>query len=237
LAATIPQSTGIAALINASNEKAPATETTTSFFGEDGFTFGDIIDIVNPLQHIPIINNIYRKISGDTIAPAMKIAGGALFGGPIGAFTSMVTTAFSSQDKIDSADPESPYIDKDPTTLNSNALASHSSQQFPKNISIDDYTSTNNAAISQTNYSNPARTNSDSWILTSSNIQKKVTLDDIGNNNVSVIPMPNERTYQPADGIVNPAYKNTDIYKNVITSTETPEKTIDILIGATSDAG
>ncbi|MGE0485539.1 MAG: hypothetical protein AB7Q81_15450 [Gammaproteobacteria bacterium] len=54
-------------------------------FGEDGFTFGDLIDLVNPLQHIPVLGSYYRKWTGDAIAPALRIAGGALFGGPLGA--------------------------------------------------------------------------------------------------------------------------------------------------------
>ncbi|MCP5198746.1 MAG: hypothetical protein H6977_01950 [Gammaproteobacteria bacterium] len=54
-------------------------------FGDDGFTFGDLVDLVNPLQHIPVLGSYYRKWTGDTIAPALRIAGGALFGGPIGA--------------------------------------------------------------------------------------------------------------------------------------------------------
>ncbi len=58
-------------------------------FGDDGLTFGDIIDMLNPLQHIPIIGSLYRKFTGDMIDPAMKVAGGALFGGPIGAAVSL----------------------------------------------------------------------------------------------------------------------------------------------------
>lgn len=55
-----------------------------ALFGEDGFTFADLLDIVNPLQHIPIIGTIYRRITGDTLDPGARLAGGALFGGPIG---------------------------------------------------------------------------------------------------------------------------------------------------------
>ncbi|MEQ8193085.1 MAG: hypothetical protein RIB59_01210 [Rhodospirillales bacterium] len=54
-------------------------------FGEDGFTFADLLDIINPLQHIPIVSTIYRELSGDKIAMLPRILGGALFGGPIGA--------------------------------------------------------------------------------------------------------------------------------------------------------
>ena len=54
-------------------------------FGDDGFNFRDVLDLINPIQHIPVLGNIYRSITGDIAAPAIRIAGGALFGGPIGA--------------------------------------------------------------------------------------------------------------------------------------------------------
>jgi hypothetical protein len=235
-ASSIPQNTGIAALINASNDKTPVAETTTSLFGEDGFTFGDIIDIVNPLQHIPIINSIYRKISGDTIAPAMEIAGGALFGGPIGAFTSMLTTAFRPQDKIDSADPNSPY-NKDPGTVNSTAIANNTSSEFPKMIGINDYALTTQSPVIKAESNNPSLAKTTGWGLSSSNLNKEVGVDKIGNNHASVNTLKNKHTYQPADGIVNLAYKNTEKYSNAITSREPAEKTIDILIGSNSGAG
>ncbi len=53
-------------------------------WGDDGFTFGDLVDIVNPLQHVPVLSWAYRALSGDTIAPAAKILGGTLFGGAVG---------------------------------------------------------------------------------------------------------------------------------------------------------
>lgn len=54
------------------------------FFGKDGFGFFDFLDIINPLQHIPILSGLYRKITGDEISPAARLIGGSLFGGPIG---------------------------------------------------------------------------------------------------------------------------------------------------------
>ena len=56
-----------------------------SLFGEDGLNFRDIIDLINPLQHIPIVGRIYRAITNDDIAPGIRVAGGSLFGGPMGA--------------------------------------------------------------------------------------------------------------------------------------------------------
>ncbi|MBB4268047.1 hypothetical protein [Roseospira visakhapatnamensis] len=49
------------------------------------FDFWDVVDIFNPLQHIPIIGSIYRELTGDEIGSFATVAGGALFGGPIGA--------------------------------------------------------------------------------------------------------------------------------------------------------
>jgi hypothetical protein len=51
---------------------------------DDGLSFWDVLDIVNPLQHIPIVSTLYREITGDQIGDAARLAGGALFGGPIG---------------------------------------------------------------------------------------------------------------------------------------------------------
>lgn len=64
-------------------------------FGDDGLTFADVLDVVNPLQHIPIISTLYRTISGDEIAPASRILGGALFGGVIGAIGAVVNVFVS----------------------------------------------------------------------------------------------------------------------------------------------
>ena len=63
-------------------------------FGEDGFTFLDFLDIINPLQHIPIVSTVYRSITGDTIDAAPRVAGGAVFGGIIGAAAGLVNVIF-----------------------------------------------------------------------------------------------------------------------------------------------
>lgn len=65
-------------------------------FGEDGFTFADFLAIVNPLQHLPIIGTIYREITGDEIAPGARLAGGVLFGGPLGLASAVLNTAIEA---------------------------------------------------------------------------------------------------------------------------------------------
>lgn len=72
--------------------QAPAGSFETWLFGADGFNFLDLLDVINPLQHIPFVSTLYRALTGDTIAPASRVAGGALFGGPIGAAVSLVNS-------------------------------------------------------------------------------------------------------------------------------------------------
>lgn len=62
-------------------------------WGKEGFSFGALLDIVNPLQHIPVVSTIYRAITGDTIGPAPRMAGGALFGGVVGLIASAADSA------------------------------------------------------------------------------------------------------------------------------------------------
>ncbi len=73
----------------------PAGETTANdgFFGQDGLTFADLLDILNPLQHIPLIGDIYRAITDDRISTGARLAGGALYGGPLGLLGALANTA------------------------------------------------------------------------------------------------------------------------------------------------
>lgn len=74
-------------------EAVPTGDGGTNFWGEDGFTFGDFLDTINPLQHLPIVGTVYRALTGDELAPGARLAGGTLFGGPIGAATAMANLA------------------------------------------------------------------------------------------------------------------------------------------------
>lgn len=51
---------------------------------EDGLSFADFLDVINPLQHIPFVSSIYREITGDEISDTAKFAGDALFTGLTG---------------------------------------------------------------------------------------------------------------------------------------------------------
>ena len=60
-----------------------------SLWQNGAFGFGDFIDVINPLQHIPIVSTIYRNLSGDQIGMAPRVIGGALWG-RIGGFVAGV---------------------------------------------------------------------------------------------------------------------------------------------------
>ena len=59
----------------------------------NSMSFGDLIDTINPLQHIPFVSSIYRDLTGDQISNQARIAGGALYGGVIGFAASMLNSA------------------------------------------------------------------------------------------------------------------------------------------------
>ena len=58
------------------------------------FGFRDLLDIVNPLQHIPLVSAIYRHLTGDVPGNVAELAGDALFGGPIGLGVGLFSVAF-----------------------------------------------------------------------------------------------------------------------------------------------
>lgn len=64
-----------------------------SAFADEEFSFWDLVDVINPLQHIPVVNTIYREVTGDKIGAAAKLAGGALFGAATGGIGAAVGAA------------------------------------------------------------------------------------------------------------------------------------------------
>jgi len=60
---------------------------------DEDFGFDDFVDIINPLQHIPIVGTIYREMTGDTIKPVPRIVGDVAFGALTGSL--LITGAAS----------------------------------------------------------------------------------------------------------------------------------------------
>jgi hypothetical protein len=60
---------------------------------DDSFAH-DMMEILNPLQHIPIVSTIYRQMSGDKIGTMERIAGDTLYGGMLGMASSVANVVF-----------------------------------------------------------------------------------------------------------------------------------------------
>lgn len=82
---------------NYRGQEIAGTEAEKQFFGEDGLQVSDVLDVLNPLQHIPFVSALYRELTGDTISSAAKLAGGALLGGPIGLVTAIADTVITQE--------------------------------------------------------------------------------------------------------------------------------------------
>jgi hypothetical protein len=74
---------------------ANAAEPKAQAKSESGFSFGDFLDIINPLQHIPVVSTIYRHLTGDEIGTPEKIAGDTLYGGVTGLICSIGDALFA----------------------------------------------------------------------------------------------------------------------------------------------
>ncbi|MFK7866525.1 MAG: hypothetical protein AB8B77_03700 [Alphaproteobacteria bacterium] len=75
----------------------PPNENTASekqgLFGENGFEFSDLVDVINPLQNIPIVNSLYQNATGDETSTGARLMGGTLYGGPIGLLGAIIDLA------------------------------------------------------------------------------------------------------------------------------------------------
>jgi hypothetical protein len=123
--APAPQNTAEAALTQAQNHSFqnvldtalaynPAPSAPHAAQSEE-FGFRDIIDMANPLHHIPIIGHIYREITGDEIKPIGQIIGGGIFGGPAGAATGLVSAIVEAETGEDVASNAMSFVTKGQT--------------------------------------------------------------------------------------------------------------------------
>lgn len=85
----LPASTGI---IQIDHDSSDANNTVISF--------GDFLDMVNPLQHIPVLSAAYRAVTGDTISPTARIAGDALYSGILGLASAGISAVAALGDEV-----------------------------------------------------------------------------------------------------------------------------------------
>jgi hypothetical protein len=79
----------------------PAKAKQFTFWEKETFAFRDFIDIVNPLQHIPIVATVYRNWTDDKIGVVPRVIGGALWGrigGLVGGLVNAVVDWFTGKD-------------------------------------------------------------------------------------------------------------------------------------------
>lgn len=61
-------------------EPGSPEDTTNVPTTDEDLSVDDLVDLLNPLQHIPIVGTIYRAVTGDTIKPDVQVVGSVLFG-------------------------------------------------------------------------------------------------------------------------------------------------------------
>jgi NAD(P)-dependent dehydrogenase (short-subunit alcohol dehydrogenase family) len=112
-----------AATVTGPNEKEPANK--VSFWENGDFGFGDLLDIINPLQHLPIVATVYRNMTGDRLGIAPRVIGGALWGrigGLVAGLVNSVVEWFTGKDIGDHI--YAFFFGKPETTINNAEIAS-----------------------------------------------------------------------------------------------------------------
>ena len=97
-------------------EKVTSTATTDQSGNQDEGFFHHLLDVVNPLQHLPVIGTIYRAITGEHIGAVEKIAGDTLYGGLWGAVSSVADVAFEGVTGKSVEDTVLGWLKGDPNT-------------------------------------------------------------------------------------------------------------------------
>ncbi|MFA7277115.1 MAG: hypothetical protein WC043_09985 [Pseudobdellovibrionaceae bacterium] len=110
---------------NFAAQETPAPVETTA---QESFGLDDIVDIINPLQHLPLVGILYRTLTGDTISAAAGILGGALYGGPVGAGLAIAGTVAKDMINGEASSTKTASALRDP--------AAHITQNTPDNASV-----------------------------------------------------------------------------------------------------
>ena len=74
------------------------------------FSFSDFIDIVNPLQHLPLVGDAYRALTGDEIKPVSQVTGDILYAGATGGLSIVNSVLAIGQAAYKDATGESPAL-------------------------------------------------------------------------------------------------------------------------------
>lgn len=72
----------------------PSAEPEETLADKMSVGFEDLLDVVNPLQQLPVVSSVYREATGEGISIPARLAGGFLFGGLPGLIGSAAMVAF-----------------------------------------------------------------------------------------------------------------------------------------------
>ena len=89
--ATAPSSASIDTVNVTATRAQPSGH--SHFWAGDGFSFHDVLDAINPLQHLPLIGTLYRHLTGDTEGNVAEVVGDGIYGGVMGAVSGAVDVA------------------------------------------------------------------------------------------------------------------------------------------------
>lgn len=145
------KSTTVAAKTDAAKTASSSTATASA---DSGKSFWDnMLDIVNPLQHLPVVGTIYRSITGDKMGDFEKVAGDTLYGGPLGFVSSLADLGFEKITGKDFGDTMMAVVGLDHsdstssnTVLASNTAAAPDATKQVKNMPAANTTVSANAS-------------------------------------------------------------------------------------------
>lgn len=63
-------------------------------------SFHALVEIFNPLEHLPIVSTVYQAVTGDHPSPGQQIIGDTIYGGPIGFLAAVVHIMVNGAAKI-----------------------------------------------------------------------------------------------------------------------------------------
>jgi len=108
----------------------PEKKSGIKWWSKENFSFKDILDMLNPLQHLPVISTLYRAWTGEGIGGVARIVVGAIYGragGFVSMATSVVNAAIGAFTGKDIGERVYAAVFGDPKASESKALAAASS--------------------------------------------------------------------------------------------------------------
>ncbi|HEY1837461.1 MAG TPA: hypothetical protein VGG36_07370 [Rhizomicrobium sp.] len=78
----------------APSETVTVTAPPSTAGNSDKSFFDNLLDVVNPLEHLPVVSTIYSNLTGDKPNDFTQVAGDLLYGGPLGFLSSIGNLVF-----------------------------------------------------------------------------------------------------------------------------------------------